>query len=100
MPQRNTFFDYEKRIGKGYHCLQNDEGVELLYAGVYVAWDSELYNDDGSHYHVWISKGLTKEEKDKFLQECESAARAMGDVVVFTYDYIPEPQSVDFMRTA
>ncbi len=90
----NDFFDFERRIGRGYWNDYNDDGVELLYNGFYVHWDSEIISIDGAHYHFWIPKELGEKgrmtEKVEFLVKCEQAARNLGDPVLFSYAYAPE----------
>lgn len=96
--RRNTFFDYKTRLGKCYWQEFNDDGVEYLYTTngekIFVAWTNELAGPDGAHYHVWIDEKYS-DDTDKeyeFLKKCEAAARNMGDVVRFSYDYVPSEE--------
>lgn len=86
---RNTFFDFKNRIGRNYWGRQNKKGIDFLYDGIYVYWDSELFNADGAHYHFWIPSRLKNDpvRKEYFLNKCEAAARNLGDVVMLSYDY-------------
>ena len=91
---RNEYFDFENRIGRVYWSQGAEASTkpELLYDGVHAYWDSELANADGAHYHVWIERSLDAEEKLTHLRNCLRACRNMGDVVRFSYDYIPEKE--------
>jgi hypothetical protein len=92
---RNTFFHFNNRLGLSYWGKErNDKGHERLYNNVFVPWTAEVISSRGAHYHVWIDPKYKEDTKGRieFLQRCYSAATDLGDVVRFSFDYIPEDE--------
>lgn len=84
---RNKHFDYETRLSR------KDDILDWGYGCMDFAWTSELAGPEGAHYHVWLRRGLSKDDEQKHLREFKRAATRMGDPVSFSWDYIPKGET-------
>lgn len=86
--KRNTFYDFYRRTSldpRGYYCNPGSDNIE----GLSIAYDESIASIDGAHYHCWIPRGLSRTEEKELLKKFQRAARAKGDPVSFSWDYIP-----------
>jgi hypothetical protein len=79
---RDTNWDYERRWKDGAASVG---GLEF---------EDELAGSNGAHFHIWLPKSNPDTEAEQ-LQTSLEALRNARDVVNWSWDYVPEPASLE-----
>jgi hypothetical protein len=84
MPQApRGIYDYSRRMSKP------DDKLSFLD----IAWDSDIVSEKGAHYHFYLPlflKSFGKSIVNEILATCIQAARAHGDPVHYSFEFIQE----------
>ena len=81
MKNRNTGFDFNRRISKSY----NDKMGRM-----FAHWDESLASSDGMHFHVWIPVFEDKNNEIDFYTSFVRECKNQRDAVSFSWDYLPK----------
>jgi len=79
MHGRITDFDYSRRISR----FDGDKMGSMS-----VAYDEQLAGPNGMHFHCWIPKQLSDEQKIEFYTNFKIQTKQRRDAVSFSWDLI------------
>lgn len=77
-------FDFSRRDSRW-----EDDHIDWGYGKRKCFYTTELVSSEGAHYHAWFSPDLTKEQLEQAYRQFKTDARAKGDPVSFSWDYLP-----------